>query len=91
MRYHLILISGITDQDTINNIWFDPNYGFRTFLGFQNWVKVSYFRKQIDTGIGMYLQTYFKITRTQMQNIALNTTNWLFATCNSEMSKPVFV
>ena len=70
----------------INSIWFDQNYGFRSYLGFQNWVKVSYFKRSITSGMGRYLITYFNISNAAMSNLVMNT-SWLYITADSEMCK----
>lgn len=76
---------GVKDMTIVNNMWFDNNYGFRSYLGFQNWIKASYFKRSITSGIGRYLITYFKIDSTIMTNLVMNG-SWLFNTCEEEAS-----
>jgi hypothetical protein len=80
---------GVKDMITANNIWFDSNYGFRSYLGFQNWVKIAYFRRSISSGMGRYLITYFKIDAETMSNIVINQTSWLYQTADGEFSRLV--
>lgn len=71
--------AGITKKSTLNNIWFDLNYGFKTISGLLNWVKVVYIKKNIKSGMGMYLQKYFKISEAQMKKIA-DKSNFIYTT-----------
>lgn len=80
--------AGVRDMTTANNLWFDTNYGFRSYLGFQNWVKVAYFKRSIDSGIGRYLMQYFNIDSETMNNLVMNkSTSWLYNTADGELSR----
>jgi hypothetical protein len=69
-------------------MWFDTNYGFRSYAGFQNWVKVAYFKKSISSGMGRYLIGYFKITSDTMNNIVIDTDkSWLLQTAVGEIGR----
>lgn len=79
------MTTGESNLTIINNMWFDKNYGFKTALGFQNWVKVAYFRKTISKGIGKYLIGYFGIAESTMWNLVMNTSSWLVTRSNQNM------
>lgn len=69
-------------------MWFDTNYGFRSYAGFQNWVKVAYFKKSISSGMGRYLIGYFKITSETMNNIVIDKDkSWLLQTAVGEIGR----
>lgn len=85
-----LIDQGVTNLTTVNNMWFDNNYGFRNFLGLQTWIKIVWGKRSLDTGIGRYLITYFNITRDTMYNISNNASGWLNKTLNAEYSRHLF-
>lgn len=84
----LFFKAGVKDTSTTNNMWFDSNYGFRSYLGFQSWIKIAYFKKTISSGMGRYLITYFNIDKDTMANIVLNKDkSWMLQTAEGEICK----
>jgi hypothetical protein len=77
--------AGENNLTIINNMWFDKNYGFKSALGFQNWVKVAYFRKTISKGIGKYLIGYFGVSEKTMSNLVMDPNSWLVTRSNQDM------
>lgn len=80
----VLTTAGVLDNNTLNNIWFDKNYGFKTFIGFQSWVKIAANKKGINSGMGRYLITYFNISNTTMYNLVVDNSSWLVNTTTTE-------
>lgn len=68
-------------------MWFDNNYGFKSPMGLQNWVKIAYFRKTISKGIGKYLIGYYGISETTMSNLVLSASSWLVQASKTGMGR----
>lgn len=73
--------AGITDPDTQNKMWFDQQYGFKTFNGYINWVKMGYFKYSPDhklSNLAQHLITYFHITTENMVALVSSNTSWIY-------------
>jgi len=72
--------AGITDPSILNQMWFDPVYGFKAFSGFVPWVRMGYTNLKPGqlSNLARHLMGYFSVSYDNMMALVGTNNTWIY-------------